>query len=127
MALFVRILVEVLDAGGVERGRAPLHSVHHIVLGQQQLGQIGAVLAGHAGRHGHINIINGAGEKNREADSGFLRGFRDFNLLAVGDGLRAGEGLALLDDALEVGVQGHKGSPGGRWSVVRYELCVSGC
>ena len=37
------------------------------------------VLAGHAGRHGHINIINGAGEKNRETDSGFLRGFRDFN------------------------------------------------
>ena len=45
----VRILVQMIDAAGVERGRAPLHSVHHIVLGQQQLGQIGAVLAGHPG------------------------------------------------------------------------------
>ena len=50
----------------------------------------GFVLGGHAGRHGHVSVINGAGEKNRETDSGFLRGFGDFNLHAVGNGLRSG-------------------------------------
>ena len=48
------------------------------------------VLAGHAGRHGHVSVIDAAGEKNRETDSGFLRGFGNFNLYAVGDGLRSG-------------------------------------
>ena len=50
----------------------------------------GFVLGFDARRHGHIKIINGAGEENREADSGFLGGFGDFNLYAVGNGLRSG-------------------------------------
>ena len=50
----------------------------------------GFVLAGHAFRHGDECIKNGAGQKHREFDSGFLRGLGDFNLHAVGDGLRSG-------------------------------------
>jgi len=50
----------------------------------------GFVLAGHVRGHGHISIVNGAREKNRETDSGFLRGLGDFNLKAVGDGMGAG-------------------------------------
>jgi hypothetical protein len=36
----MRILVEVIDALGVEERRAPLHAVHHIALVEQQLGQV---------------------------------------------------------------------------------------
>ena len=46
-----------------------------------------------SGRHGHISVKHGAGDKNRKTDSGFLRGLGDFNLTAVGDGLRAGVGV----------------------------------
>ncbi len=42
--LFVRILIDVLDASRVERRGAPLHPVHDISLFQQQLCQIGPVL-----------------------------------------------------------------------------------
>ena len=51
------------------------------------------VLAGHVRRHGDVFIKNGAGQKQRVFDSGFLRGFGDFNLHAVGDGLRSGVGI----------------------------------
>ena len=50
----------------------------------------GFVLSGHAFRHGHVSIENRAREKHRKFDSGFLRGLGDFNLHAVGDGLRSG-------------------------------------
>jgi hypothetical protein len=46
---FVRVLVEVLDAPGVEGRRTPLHAMHHVALFEQQLGQVGAVLTGDAG------------------------------------------------------------------------------
>ena len=45
-ALLVRVLVEMIDALGVERRGAALDAVDHIALGQQELGEIGAVLAG---------------------------------------------------------------------------------
>jgi len=50
----------------------------------------GFVLGGHARRHGHVSVINGAGEENWKTDSGFLGGFADFNLHTVGNGLRSG-------------------------------------
>jgi hypothetical protein len=46
-------------------------------------------LAGHTFRHGDVIIKNGAGQKHREFDSRLLRGLGDFNLQAVGDGLRS--------------------------------------
>ncbi len=45
----VRVLVEVVDALGVERRGAALDAVHRVTLGQQQLGEVGAVLPGDAG------------------------------------------------------------------------------
>ena len=48
-ALLVRIVIEVVDARGVERGRSAFHAVNSITLGEQQLGQISAVLTGRAG------------------------------------------------------------------------------
>ena len=45
----VRVLVEVVDPPGVEGRRAPLDAVDHVALAQQQFGEVGAVLPGHAG------------------------------------------------------------------------------
>jgi hypothetical protein len=42
----VRILVQVIDALGVEERRAPLHAMDDVSLVEQELGQIRAVLAG---------------------------------------------------------------------------------
>jgi hypothetical protein len=47
--LLVGVMVEVIDPGRVEGGRAPLHAVYEVSLAQEKLGQIGTVLAGHAG------------------------------------------------------------------------------
>jgi hypothetical protein len=47
--LVVWILVEVVDPGGVEGRSSPDEPVNLIALLQQQLGEIGAVLAGNAG------------------------------------------------------------------------------
>src|SRR6185312_11687156 len=44
----MRIPIEMVDARSVEGGRAPLDAVHGIAETQQILGEIGAVLAGHA-------------------------------------------------------------------------------
>ena len=46
--LDMRILVQVIDARGVEARRAALDAVDFVALLEQQLGQVGAVLAGHA-------------------------------------------------------------------------------
>ncbi|KAG1166802.1 hypothetical protein G6F35_017988 [Rhizopus arrhizus] len=46
--LVVRILVQVVDARGVEQRSAPLDAVDLIALGQQELRQVGPVLAGNA-------------------------------------------------------------------------------
>ena len=45
----VRVLIKVIDAGGVERGRPPLDAVHGVAEPEQVLGEIGAVLAGDTG------------------------------------------------------------------------------
>jgi hypothetical protein len=46
---FVRVAVQVVDAVGVEERRAALDAVHLVALVEQELGEIGAVLAGDAG------------------------------------------------------------------------------
>ncbi len=46
---FVRVLVEMIDAVGVEQRRTALDAVHFVTLAEQKLGKIGAVLAGDAG------------------------------------------------------------------------------
>jgi hypothetical protein len=45
----VRVAVQVVDAVGVEERRAALDAVHLVALVEQELGEIGAVLAGDAG------------------------------------------------------------------------------
>jgi hypothetical protein len=47
--LFVRILVEVIDAVRIERAGPADQAVHFVAFIQQELRQIGAVLAGDAG------------------------------------------------------------------------------
>jgi hypothetical protein len=61
----------------------------------------GFILPGHVGRHGHVCVINGAGEKNREADTRLLCGFGDFNLEPVSNGMGAGIDISgyALDDS----------------------------
>ena len=50
----VRVLIEVLDAAGVEGGRAALQAVDGVALLKQELGEIGAVLSRRAGNEGHL-------------------------------------------------------------------------
>jgi len=45
----VQVLVQVVDAVGVEQAGAALDAVHLVALVQQQFGQVGAVLAGDEG------------------------------------------------------------------------------
>jgi hypothetical protein len=45
----MRVLVQMIDPVGVEQAGAALDAVHFVALRQQQFGQVGAVLAGHAG------------------------------------------------------------------------------
>ena len=53
--MFVRILVEMVDAVGVERGGAALDAVDLIALGEQELRQVGAILASDAGNKGFLH------------------------------------------------------------------------
>ncbi len=55
----VGILVEMIDAGGVEAAGPALDAMYHVALLQQQLRQIGAILAGDAGDEGAFH--RGAG------------------------------------------------------------------
>src|SRR6185503_3969882 len=48
--LGVRILVDAVDALGVEARGAALDAVHLVALPEQEFGEVGAVLAGDAGR-----------------------------------------------------------------------------
>ena len=50
--LHVRVLVEMVDAVGVEERGAALDAVDDVALLQQELGEIGAILAGDAGDQG---------------------------------------------------------------------------
>ena len=52
---FVGVLVEVVDAGGVEQRRPAPDAVHDVAFAEQQLGEIGAVLAGNAGDQGRLS------------------------------------------------------------------------
>ena len=52
--LHMRVLVEMVDAVGVEEGGAALDAVDNVALLQQELGQIGAVLAGNAGNESNF-------------------------------------------------------------------------
>ena len=56
----VGILVEVIDAGGIERGRPPFDAVHGVAEAEQIFGQIRTVLPGHARdqRHAPFGILN---------------------------------------------------------------------
>ena len=45
-ALLVRVLVEVVDAVGVEERRAPLDAVNLVAFGEEELREVRAVLAG---------------------------------------------------------------------------------
>ncbi len=47
------VLVEVLDPSRVEGGGSADDAVHLVALGQEELGQVGAVLAGDASDEGH--------------------------------------------------------------------------
>ena len=53
----VRILIEMIDTGGVEGRGAPLDAMNSVTLGEQQLGQIGAVLTGHPGDQCHFGHL----------------------------------------------------------------------
>ncbi len=46
--LLVRVLIEMVDTGRVERGGTPFQPVHAIALVEQKFAQISAVLSGHA-------------------------------------------------------------------------------
>jgi len=48
----VRVLVEVVDAVGVEQRTAALDAVDFVAFVEQEFSQIGAVLAGNAGDEG---------------------------------------------------------------------------
>ena len=48
----VGILIEVVDSLGVEAAGPALDAMHAVALFQQQLGQVGAILAGDAGDQG---------------------------------------------------------------------------
>src|SRR6202049_4365032 len=48
-AALVRVMIEMVDAAGVERGRTALHAMDAIAFIQEELGEIRPVLAGHAG------------------------------------------------------------------------------
>ena len=53
----VRILVDVVDAGGVEERGAALDAVHLVALGEQEFGEIGSVLAGDSGDQGFLQMV----------------------------------------------------------------------
>ena len=57
--LLVRILVQVVDAIGVEQRGAALDAVDFVALVQQEFGEVGAVLAGDAGDEGFFHITRG--------------------------------------------------------------------
>ena len=74
----MRILVKVIDPGGVETARPALHPMHHVALLQQELRQIATVLAGDTGdQSGFGGVCSGRGHGN------FKTSCR-YNMLACG-------------------------------------------
>ena len=58
-AIDVRVLIEMIDAIGVEQTAAPLDAVHDVVFLEQKLGEVGAVLAGDSGNE--CDFLHGDG------------------------------------------------------------------
>src|SRR5258708_39045559 len=48
------VTVEIVDAVGIQRGGSSLDAVHGVALAQEEIRQIGAILAGDAGDEGHF-------------------------------------------------------------------------
>jgi hypothetical protein len=63
----VRVLVEMIDPRGIERGRPPLDAVHRVAEAEQIFGEIGAVLTGDAGneRNAPFRILNSHVHSNK--------------------------------------------------------------
>jgi hypothetical protein len=55
----VRILVEMIDALRIDERGAALDAVHDVALAEQELGEVGAVLAGDAGDQATLAVISG--------------------------------------------------------------------
>jgi hypothetical protein len=49
--------MRMIDARGVERRRPALQPVNAIALGQQEVGEIGPVLAGYSGDQGDLSAV----------------------------------------------------------------------
>ena len=56
----MRILVQMIDAVGIEQGGTAFHTVHHVALLQQQLGQVGTVLSCDAGDQCDFRVTHAA-------------------------------------------------------------------
>ncbi len=48
-AFFMAILIQVVDAVGIEQRGAPLQAMHDVAFVEQEFGQVSAILPGHAG------------------------------------------------------------------------------
>src|SRR6266581_4593876 len=63
---FVRILIQMVDPGGVEKRRAPLDAVNDVPFVEQELRQIRAVLAGNSGDQSDFGLIHAlSGKRDR--------------------------------------------------------------
>ena len=54
----MRILIEVINPGGVEAARPALDAMHGVALLQQQLRKVAAVLAGDSGDQGAFAVAH---------------------------------------------------------------------
>jgi hypothetical protein len=45
----VRVLIQMIDAVGIEQGTAPLDTMHFITFGKEEVGEVRAILTRHAG------------------------------------------------------------------------------
>jgi len=55
----VRVLVQMVDAVGVEQRATALDAMHHIILVEQEFGKVSAILAGDAGNQGNFLLSHG--------------------------------------------------------------------
>src|SRR6266702_5928525 len=53
----VGILIKMIDAGGIERRRPPLDTMHGIAEAEKVFGEVGAVLTGDAGNQRHAPLV----------------------------------------------------------------------
>jgi len=60
----MRVDIEMVDAFGIERGRAPLDAVNGITLFQKELGKIAAILARDACDKGRLPACATSGTAN---------------------------------------------------------------